>query len=949
MSVGVEKVEAQTFTQCGSDYYYNSGGKVYKKIGSTTGTGYSLTIGNTSTLKCIGSDAYFTDESFVATWGIESIRKSVNGDFRSYKMGDEGNTTTLVACGSDAYFVDEGLVDPWGIKSIAKSVGGSDSSSDTGRRGNTNTLVGCGSDAYFTDESLLGNWGIKSIAKSIGGSVSSYGMYGRGNTGTLECIGTDAYFTDESQVATWGIKSIGKSVGGSDRSYDIGEGNTGTLYACSNNAGEWYNDKYKYYMKSNFGSTVGSKSGTTKTCSVPTSASTCSFNPLIYSLTINKTGSGTVTGAGKYSSGTVVTATATPSAGYKFAGWSVDCDTNGKVTMTSAKTCTANFNLAPTYTITFNGNTYTGGTMPTQSIQSGSSANLILNAFTKTGHTFAGWATSVSGAVVYGNGVSYTMGSANVILYAKWTVNTYPVTYNSNGSTGGAVPSNQAKTHDVTLVLALNSGSLVRTGYTFAGWNTLANGLGTNYAEGGNYTANAGVTLYAKWTVNTYTVTFNTNGGDGGSTANQTFTYNTPTPLTANGFTRTGYTFAGWNTLANGSGTNYADTASYTIGAANVILYAKWNSLPIPTVTIIANPPSIIVGTSSLLTWNVTNANSCLSTGAEVLWSGSTTLATSTGSWPTGILNTTGTHTYGITCTGTGGTASATTTVNVGPTPMPTVTISANPSSIVPGTSSFLTWTVTNSTSCVATGETPYWADSDVTLPSVPYPWPTGILNEVRPYVYGITCTGPGGVASATTTVNVTPAIIDNPQVLSGGTNVDKCQAIDVSWDDYPGAVLYDVVCVVGGSNSICSSGTSTSVTIRSLTPDTNYSFIIKAYNSSGVVIASATTASVLSGSICTGTTGDCLISKDVTSPSINNTTTWMVDSTPACPDCTYTWSGTNISSSPAPTSNPFPKIYTTIGLKSINVLAKNLNGSQFCTASATTTVSFTGGTTEER
>ena len=58
--------------------------------------------------------------------------------------------------------------------------------------------------------------------------------------------------------------------------------------------------------------------------------------------------------------------------------------------------------------------------------------------------------------------------------------------------------------------------------------------------------------------------------------SNQTANYNTPTALTTNTFTRTGYTFTGWNTAANGSGTAYAAGATFTMGAANVTLYAQW-------------------------------------------------------------------------------------------------------------------------------------------------------------------------------------------------------------------------------------------------------------------------------------------------------------------------------------------------------------------------------------
>ena len=81
------------------------------------------------------------------------------------------------------------------------------------------------------------------------------------------------------------------------------------------------------------------------------------------------------------------------------------------------------------------------------------------------------------------------------------TIPTYTVTYNANGATGGIVPASQTKTENIDLILASNSGNLVRTGYTFTGWNTTANGSGTDYAEGAHYTTNAAVTLYAKWTI----------------------------------------------------------------------------------------------------------------------------------------------------------------------------------------------------------------------------------------------------------------------------------------------------------------------------------------------------------------------------------------------------------------------------------------------------------------
>lgn len=77
----------------------------------------------------------------------------------------------------------------------------------------------------------------------------------------------------------------------------------------------------------------------------------------------------------------------------------------------------------------------------------------------------------------------------------------YSVTYDGNGNTGGTAPAEQVKTEEVDLELDANSGSLVRKYYAFAGWNTAADGAGTDYAAGATYTGNTDLKLYAKWTM----------------------------------------------------------------------------------------------------------------------------------------------------------------------------------------------------------------------------------------------------------------------------------------------------------------------------------------------------------------------------------------------------------------------------------------------------------------
>ena len=229
------------------------------------------------------------------------------------------------------------------------------------------------------------------------------------------------------------------------------------------------------------------------------------------------------------------------------------------------------------YTVTFNAN---GGTGTMTNETATTSTALTANGYIFTGHTFTGWNTLADGTgTAYAPGANYPFTSSTT-LYAQWTANTnHTVTFDANTGTG----TQATETHNTATALTLlSSGSIAKTGFTFTGWNTLADGTGTAYADGASYPFSASTTLYAQWTVSvistpptSYTVTFNGNGSTGGSMATETDS--AATALTANAFTRTGYTFAGWNTAANGSGTSYANGASYPF-TASATLYAHWTA-----------------------------------------------------------------------------------------------------------------------------------------------------------------------------------------------------------------------------------------------------------------------------------------------------------------------------------------------------------------------------------
>jgi uncharacterized repeat protein (TIGR02543 family) len=132
-------------------------------------------------------------------------------------------------------------------------------------------------------------------------------------------------------------------------------------------------------------------------------------------------------------------------------------------------------------------------------------------------------------------------------------------------------------------------GNLVKTGYTFDAWYENAQGTGKFYKAGDTYTVNGNCTLYAKWTANTYTVTYNGNGSTTGSTAASIHTYDVEKTLTANGFSRIGHIFAGWAATANDDVEYINEQSVINLTAtqgATVTLYAKWNA----TVTLKAIP-----------------------------------------------------------------------------------------------------------------------------------------------------------------------------------------------------------------------------------------------------------------------------------------------------------------------------------------------------------------------
>ena len=145
----------------------------------------------------------------------------------------------------------------------------------------------------------------------------------------------------------------------------------------------------------------------------------------------------------------------------------------------------------------------------------------------------------------------------------------YTVSYNANGGSGA--PGNQTKWHGTAI--ALSSTRPTRTGYIFQGWATSSGG-GVAYQPGAQYKSDANITLYAVWRAETYTISYNANGGSG-APGNQTKTYGQTLTLSSTRPSRTNYNFLGWATSSGASTAAYQPGGSYT-NNGNATLYAVW-------------------------------------------------------------------------------------------------------------------------------------------------------------------------------------------------------------------------------------------------------------------------------------------------------------------------------------------------------------------------------------
>lgn len=277
--------------------------------------------------------------------------------------------------------------------------------------------------------------------------------------------------------------------------------------------------------------------------------------------------------------------------GYTFVTWNTQADCKGNAvkpnsewTLRGSSTLYACW-AGNAQTLTYHGNGATGGNTAVQSGKTGDELTTNANGFTRDGYTFVRWDTAKDGSgTAYGegkNGVSqYVMKPAGNDLYAIWKANPASIQYRDDYGATGSTPDTTGVTGQ-NVTIAQNG--FTRPGYTFTGW-ARDRRTDPSLQPGGRYTLTPGTTtLWAQWKADPAHLIYNSNSGSTSQTRRTDGVVDQTLTVIANPFTRSGYTFTGWNTQADGRGKAYAagngfrlvaDAKSNPVNTS--VLYAQW-------------------------------------------------------------------------------------------------------------------------------------------------------------------------------------------------------------------------------------------------------------------------------------------------------------------------------------------------------------------------------------
>ncbi|TAK58794.1 hypothetical protein EPO14_03135 [Patescibacteria group bacterium] len=380
-----------------------------------------------------------------------------------------------------------------------------------------------------------------------------------------------------------------------------------------------------------------------------------------------------------------------------------------------------------------------------------------------------------------------------------------------------------------------------------------------------------------------------------GGSALLTWTSDYVTSCTGTNFSTGGAT-AGSLIVSPPSSITYSITC--TDGSQTVSSFATVTvSAPVvaPTASLSANPTSLVVGASSVITWSSTNATSCTGTNF------------STSSATAGSVTVTPSQTtsYLVSCTGAGGSASASQTVTVSAIASPTVSLSATPTSLNSGSSATLTWSSTNAISCVGGG----FETGGNTSGSIS----TGALSATTNY--SITCTGASAASSGTWQLSY-----NDISDFACNVGVTRVSSLEIAYSGLAwcpsspagkscSGVGSGNVCKINVANDSCQIETAVYQCVGAspaTTPQTAFA-----------------TANVQVNSPPPGTlSGSCSVSP--TSVYTGSPVAWTASASGGTGSYTYLWSGTDSLSGAVASIS---KTYTTVGTKTASITITSPSG----------------------
>ena len=619
--------------------------------GYTFGGWYASPTLSGTTVTAWGTQFASTATATTSAMGTGGLNYYAKFEINTYTIGVYAYNNSAAAPGTFTNGTTGGSV---GFASSAGSKG----TTRTNVHGQSVTIYAKPNTGYTFAGWYYGNTSSMSSAASIavGSCTLSGGVYSYSWT-TTDSRSYSAKFTINQYTLT--INPNGGSYGGTTNNSTVTQ-YYGTTYSVADPTRTGYTFKNWTIAKTGGGTATGSISNKVYTFGAGNDTITAQWSVNNYGITVDPNGgtvsnmqyynaangaaSGTLTSSGSFTASktfqmaynTTATITAPTRTGYTFTGWTKTAGngtlTNGspvttanssfKVTNSTA-TIKANWQVNQ-YTLTVKAysntaaapgtfaNNVTGGTVKigsgaagateTANINFGSTAQMTATA--ATGYTFKGWQTTVptsaNGSSIYSTSnpaTTETMGTGGLTYYARFEINSYTVTvsaaYNTaaatgtytTGTTGGTVSGGGSKYYGTQASLSASA----NTGYQFIGWfESLTATSAKSTANPYTPTITANLTLIAKFSIKQYTVSVKAYGnsavalnsyteGVGGtvSGAGKVY-YNQKASLTASA--KTGYTFDGWYTSSNVSGTPVATGTTYSPAiTGDVTYYAKFS------------------------------------------------------------------------------------------------------------------------------------------------------------------------------------------------------------------------------------------------------------------------------------------------------------------------------------------------------------------------------------